>query len=149
MIMKKVTTTLFALLLTLGAMAQCDFMEDKVKVLYRWHTEFPEGSKNTQYAFYDVDNDGTVECMVRDESGHKGMFWYSGVIIRFQFLGMNDTEVRFWPRHIVGDQVIVMKGSRIVPKSFTPEKTDKIIARLQKKPAITWDDLDWQPLRLE
>lgn len=165
--MKKITLSLFAFLLSLGAMAQRDFIEDKVKVLYRWHTEFPEGSKNTMFAFYDVDQDGTMECMVMDESGHKGMFWYSGVIIRFEALGTKNTDVTFWKRHIVSEtfadresavvgmeaacpeeKLVVMKGSRIVPKVLDGTKVHKIINRLKRKPAVTWDDLDWQPLTL-
>lgn len=180
--MKNILFTLFALLLTVGAMAQRDFMEDKVKVLYRWHTEFPEGSDSTQYAYYDVDGDGSMECLVKDTSGHKGMFWYSGNIIKFQYLGKADTSVTFWSHFIVsetyivpelmvsgvsgisnvsevsgvsGDNltveeaIVVMKGSRIVPQEkLTPAKIHKIITRLKKKPAVTWDDLDWQPLVL-
>lgn len=149
------------------AMAQRDFIEDKVKVLYRWHTEYPEGSKNTEFAFYDVDEDGTMECLVKDESGHKGMFWYSGVIIRFEPLGTKNSEVLFWKRHIASEtfadresvavgtedacqeeKIVMMKDSRIIPKELDGEKVHKIINRLKRKPAVTWDDLDWQPLTL-
>lgn len=182
--MKKSLIILFALSVTLAASAQ-RFMEDKVKVLYRWHTEFPEGSDSTQYAYYDVDGDGNVECLVKDTNGHKGLFWYSGNIIKFQYLGKSDTSVTFWPRFIVsetyvtlelsvskvsgvsevsggadvssgsGDDltveeaVVVMKNSRVVPQEkFTPEKVHKLITRLKKKPAVTWDDLEWQTLEL-
>lgn len=150
-----------------GASAQ-RFMEDKVKVLYRWHTEFPEGDDSTHYAYHDVDRDGNVECLVKDNSGNKGMFWYSGNIIKFQNLGKSDTSITFWPRFIaieryiapdpqetpmenlgIEENVVVMKGSRVVlQEKLTSEKIHKIIQRLRKKPAVTWDDLEWQPLAL-
>lgn len=182
--MKKSLFVLLALSLTLAASAQ-RFMEDKVKVLYRWHTEFPEGSDSTQYAYHDVDGDGNVECLVKDTSGHKGLFWYSGNIIKFQYLGKADTNVTFSRRFIVsetyvapepmvmgsseasgvsgapevseitGDNlmveeaVVVMKDSRVVPQEkLAPSKIHMLITRLKKKPAVTWDDLDWQPLVL-
>jgi len=178
--MKKFSLLLFVLTITLSAFAQSKedrFFNDVVKIRYRWTQENP-GTNNIQYAFHDVDRDGTPEMFVKDEEGNKGMFWYSGNIIKYESLGIYKTGVTFWPRFIVAEgsvgtgvamEILVeMKKSRIInsvfiekefdmeteqivetyDKGYTKAQVKAIRNRIKKKQSITFDDLSWAPLEL-
>ncbi len=128
--MKKISTLLFALTMTLGAFAQVTiptaqrFFNDKVKILHRFHEAFIEGGDSTQCALYDVDKDGTPELFVKDKDDNKAMAWYSGNILKFEDLGFWNMGVTIWQNFVVSEgsagtgvaveYLIEMKKSRII-----------------------------------